>query len=260
MTASVGGAGGSDALGLVLLLQYLNLNDIVVDCTVYEYELGWHTAVHALAATPLVRRSWVTLRDSWVTLRSITSPWSGRRAVGAAQLSMQRKRCSKPGCGGRCYYTAYTPRLQLHSLTHLPRRLPAQMATHRVEFAPCDLCADMHAAVNVHWRDAPLDLVVAAYCLVENAVALRRHRFRFVRALLLAAAQRGTAVLLLDSSWKLWCVRGGASRAPRVCTHSYQRSPPPRTHRPPPPTYPSYGRVVWVPPSSARTWLLSRCR
>ena len=50
MTASVGGAGGSDALGLVLLLQYLNLNDIVVDCTVYEYELGWHTAVHALAA------------------------------------------------------------------------------------------------------------------------------------------------------------------------------------------------------------------
>ena len=176
------------------------------------------------------------------------------------QLSMQRKRCSKPGCGERCYYTAYTPRLQVHSLTHLPRRLPAQMATHRVAFAPCDLCADMHAAVNVHWRDAPLDLVVAAYCLVENAVALRRHRFRFVRALLLAAAQRGTAVLLLDSSWKLWCVRGGASRAPRVCTHSYQRSPPPRTHRPPPPTYPSYGRVVWVPPSSARTWLLSRCR
>lgn len=92
------------------------------------------------------------------------------------------------------------------------------MATHRVAFAPCDLCADMHAAVNVHWRDAPLDLVVAAYCLVENAVALRRHRFRFVRALLLAAAQRGTAVLLLDSSWKLWCVRGGASPCP-PCLH-----------------------------------------
>jgi len=53
--ASVGGAGGSDALGLVLLADYLDLRQLKVDCTVFEYEEGWNSAVRALNATPLVR-------------------------------------------------------------------------------------------------------------------------------------------------------------------------------------------------------------
>jgi hypothetical protein len=86
----------------------------------------------------------------------------------------------------------------------------AQMATHRVAFASCDLCEELAAPVNTELALAmrcevhPPDLVVCAYCLVENAVALRRHRFRFLRALLQQADASRTALLLLDSSWKLW--------------------------------------------------------
>ena len=86
-----------------------------------------------------------------------------------------------------------------------------QMDTHRVAFASCDLCEDLAAPVNAEVALAmrcdahPPDLVVCAYCLVENAVALRRHRFRFLRALLQQAGACCTALLLLDSSWKLWC-------------------------------------------------------
>jgi hypothetical protein len=79
--ASVGGAGGSDALGLVLLSDYLRVRQLKVDCTVFEYEQGWNSAVRALNATPLVRATVTSTRRQrgllgrlrWVTSRRITS-------------------------------------------------------------------------------------------------------------------------------------------------------------------------------------------
>ena len=55
VAASIGGAGGSDALGLVLLLEFLGLPKVSLECTIFEYEIGWEAAVNALGETALVR-------------------------------------------------------------------------------------------------------------------------------------------------------------------------------------------------------------
>eukprot|EP00241_Pyramimonas_parkeae_P012792 CAMPEP_0114225518 /NCGR_PEP_ID=MMETSP0058-20121206/713_1 /TAXON_ID=36894 /ORGANISM="Pyramimonas parkeae, CCMP726" /LENGTH=263 /DNA_ID=CAMNT_0001336125 /DNA_START=585 /DNA_END=1376 /DNA_ORIENTATION=+ len=52
--ASIGGAGGSDALGLALVLGYLGIEGVSIECTVFEYEPGWEEAVRALDIAPLM--------------------------------------------------------------------------------------------------------------------------------------------------------------------------------------------------------------
>ena len=78
----------------------------------------------------------------------------------------------------------------------------ASSLRHRVAFVQSD-CLTGHAGPDLLSAAPQVDLFTFNYCMVENAKALRRDKFAYLRQVF-AAAQIGAVFVFMDAAYHLW--------------------------------------------------------
>jgi hypothetical protein len=93
---------------------------------------------------------------------------------------------------------------------------------HRVAFVQSD-CLTGHAGPDLLSAAPSVDVFTFNYCMVENAKALRRDKFGYLRQVF-AAARIGAVFVFMDAAYHLWeetvAVFGGLEQQPNTTTDS----------------------------------------